>query len=95
MLLEQVRTVAAVLGDKEIAAEMMCEVKAYAEARARVGKPCGSTKAVANSTTTLVAANQVNREPTAAERAARYTGNDPSFAVAWASPLLSNLFCPA
>jgi hypothetical protein len=41
MLLEQVRTTAAVLGDKETAAEMMCSVDAYREARARTGKPCG------------------------------------------------------
>lgn len=43
MLLEQVRTVASVIGDKEIAAEMMCDVKSYAAARARAGKPCGSS----------------------------------------------------
>lgn len=47
MLLEQVRTVASVIGDREIAAEMMCEVKAYKEARARAGKPCGSAQPVA------------------------------------------------
>lgn len=47
MLLEQVRTVSAVLGDRETAAEMMCEVKAYAAARERAGKPCGQSQQVA------------------------------------------------
>lgn len=47
MLLEQVRTVASVIGDKEIAAEMMCDVKSYAAARARAGKPCGSSTVAA------------------------------------------------
>lgn len=47
MLLEQVRTVASVIGDREIAAEMMCDVKAYAAARARAGKPCGSSTVAA------------------------------------------------
>lgn len=47
MLLEQVRTVATVIGDKEIAAEMMCDVKAYAAARARAGKPCGQAQVAA------------------------------------------------
>ena len=42
MQLEQVRTAAAVLGDRETAAEMMCGVSdAYREARSRTGKPCG------------------------------------------------------
>lgn len=41
--LEQVRTVAAVIGDRESAAEMMCGIsEAYREARATIGKPCGS-----------------------------------------------------
>lgn len=41
--LEQVRTAAAVLGDRETAAEMMCGIsEAYREARASTGKPCGS-----------------------------------------------------
>lgn len=40
VLLEQVRTVAAVLGDKEIASAMMCRVDAYREAREASGKPC-------------------------------------------------------
>jgi hypothetical protein len=73
MLLEQVRTVAAVLGDKEVAAEMMCEVKAYAAARARAGKPCGVTKTAAAAPQQVVA----TREPTEAEKKARYTGSDP------------------
>lgn len=43
MLLEQVRTTSVILNDKETAAEMMCGgVDAYREARARVGKPCGT-----------------------------------------------------
>lgn len=50
MLLEQVRTVATVIGDKEIAAEMMCDVKAYAAARARAGKPCGQAQVAAATT---------------------------------------------
>lgn len=42
--LEQVRTAAAVLGDRETAAEMMCGISdAYREARTRSGKPCGSS----------------------------------------------------
>lgn len=40
MRLEQIRTVAAVLGDKETAAQMMCSVPAYREAREATGKPC-------------------------------------------------------
>lgn len=48
--LEQVRTAAAVLGDKEAAAEMMCGIsEAYREARATVGKPCGSRAALGKS----------------------------------------------
>jgi len=42
MLLEAVRSVATVLGDRTTAAEMMCGNAAYAEARARMGKPCTS-----------------------------------------------------
>lgn len=45
--LEQVRTAAAVLGDRETAAEMMCSVSdAYREARDRTGKPCGVATSV-------------------------------------------------
>jgi hypothetical protein len=40
VLLEQVRTVAVVLGQEAVAQEMLCAVTAYAEARARVGDPC-------------------------------------------------------
>lgn len=40
LLLEQVRTVSVVLNDRATASEMMCEVKAYAEARKRTGNPC-------------------------------------------------------
>lgn len=40
MLLEQVRTVAVVLADKETAATMMCSVEAYRDAREKSGKPC-------------------------------------------------------
>jgi hypothetical protein len=40
MLLEQVRTVAVVLKDDMTAAEMMCAVDAYREARIRAGNPC-------------------------------------------------------
>jgi hypothetical protein len=39
-LLEQVRSVATVLNDKQTAAEMMCEVPSYRAARQRLGKPC-------------------------------------------------------
>lgn len=39
-LLEQVRTVAVAIGDKETAAAMMCSVQAYREAREKSGKPC-------------------------------------------------------
>jgi hypothetical protein len=45
VLLEQVRATAAVLGDRVTAAEMMCDVKAYREARARTGKPCKGDEA--------------------------------------------------
>lgn len=38
MLLEQVRTVAVVLGDRETASEMLMSIPAYAEARQRVGE---------------------------------------------------------
>lgn len=41
MLLEQVRTTSTILGDQATAAEMMCAVPAYKEARVRTGKPCG------------------------------------------------------
>lgn len=44
MLLEQVRTVSIVLNDPILAAEMMCGMDAYREARIRIGKPCISTK---------------------------------------------------
>jgi hypothetical protein len=40
MLLEQVRTVAVVLGDVAVASEMLCGVDAYREARQRIGNPC-------------------------------------------------------
>jgi hypothetical protein len=40
MLLEQVRTVAVVLGDVAVASEMLCGVDAYREARQRLGNPC-------------------------------------------------------
>lgn len=40
VLLEQVRTTAAVLGDRATAAEMMCGLAAYRAARERQGKPC-------------------------------------------------------
>lgn len=40
MLLEQVRTVAVVLADKETASAMMCTVDAYRIAREKGGKPC-------------------------------------------------------
>lgn len=53
MLLEQVRTTASVIGDKETAAEMMCSVKAYADARARLGHPCGSQAPATTSSVTL------------------------------------------
>lgn len=70
MLLEQVRTVAAVIGDRETAQEMMCDVAAYANARARTGKPCaGDVKPVLTATVTQPA--------TKAEAAAGYAGNDP------------------
>lgn len=49
--LEQVRTVAAVIGDRESAAEMMCGIsEAYREARATTGKPCGSRANLGKST---------------------------------------------
>ena len=70
MLLEQVRTVAAVIGDRETAQEMMCDVAAYANARARTGKPCaGDVKPFLTATVTQPA--------TKAEAAAGYAGNDP------------------
>lgn len=72
MLLEQVRTVSAVLGDRETASEMMCDVAVYAAARARVGKPCGNGAKVAQSTTpTTVAASPAPRSNS------RYDGTDP------------------
>jgi hypothetical protein len=40
VLLEQVRTTAAILKDSATAAEMMCGLPAYKAARARTGKPC-------------------------------------------------------
>jgi hypothetical protein len=40
MLLEQVRTTAVILGEQEVASEMMCAVEAYRDARARMGNPC-------------------------------------------------------
>lgn len=40
MLLEQVRAVSNVLGDKETATLMMCQVDAYRVAREQAGKPC-------------------------------------------------------
>ena len=62
MLLEQVRSVAAVLGDKETAAEMMCGVDSYREARARTGKPCGGKAPASTASTTydpiMTAANK-------------------------------------
>lgn len=70
MLLEQVRTVASVIGDRETAQEMMCDVPAYAAARSRTGKPCaGEVKPALTAT--------VARPATKAEAAAQYTGNDP------------------
>src|SRR3546814_1073402 len=76
MLLEQVRTVAAVLGDKVVAYEMMCEVEAYAAARARAGNPCGgAAPAVASSAKPAVVAT---RPPTEAERSAEHTSDPPS-----------------
>src|SRR3546814_9801519 len=75
MLLEQVRTGAAVLGDKVVASEMMCEVESYAAARARAGNPCGgAAPAVASSAKPAVVAT---RTPTEAEKAVRYSGTDP------------------
>lgn len=43
-LLEQVRAVSYVLGDRESAAEMLCSLESYREARLRVGKPCKAYK---------------------------------------------------
>lgn len=40
MLLEQARTVAVILDQPEVAAEMLCSVDAYREARIRLGNPC-------------------------------------------------------
>lgn len=67
MLLEQVRTVAAVIGDREIAAEMMCDVKAYAAARARAGKPCGQQQGVAQAAPAPVAAQPAPQRVAAVE----------------------------
>jgi len=73
MLLEQVRTVAAVIGDRETAQEMMCEVKAYAAARARTGHPCGG--AVAPKTSASEATSPA--KPTKVAANSRYDGTDP------------------
>ena len=40
MLLEQIRTVVLVLGETEIAAEMLCNIPSYRDARERLGKAC-------------------------------------------------------
>ena len=71
MLLEQVRTVAAVLNDRETASEMMCDVAAYAAARERAGKPCGNVIKTAQATITTTAATKP------VPRSSRYEGNDP------------------
>lgn len=76
MLLEQVRTVAAVIGDKEIAAEMMCDVKAYAAARARAGKPCGSV-ATASAPAPIVA-----QAPVSSLHAPKLTASAPIVSAA-------------
>ena len=76
MLLEQVRTVAAVLGDKRVAAAMMCVVPAYAQARAAVGQPCDSSTPQA-SAAKPVALVEPQGSWTPAERAAQYNGTDP------------------
>lgn len=44
MLLEQVRSVAVVLGDPMTAEEMMCGADTYREARLRMGNPCRSSQ---------------------------------------------------
>lgn len=40
MVLEQVRSASTVLGDVEVAEEIMCSLKEYKEARARLNRPC-------------------------------------------------------
>jgi hypothetical protein len=48
--LEQVRTTAAVLGDRATAAEMMCSIsETYRDARAATGRPCLMPQAAARS----------------------------------------------
>lgn len=70
VLLEQVRATATVLGDRATAAEMMCAMPAYKEARARSGKPCG-TPAPAPAAKPAVSASAPSPS------ASGYTGNDP------------------
>lgn len=68
VLLEQVRATATVLGDRATAAEMMCSLPAYKEARARSGKPCG---------TPAPAAKPAASASAPAPAVSGYTGNDP------------------
>lgn len=77
MLLEQVRTVAVVIGDKAIAAEMMCDVPAYASARERAGHPCGQKQIVAAASVPAVGTAYVVETKKPAPRSSRYEGNDP------------------
>lgn len=40
VVLEQIRTVTTVLGDREVGEQMMCQFPNYAKARAVMGRPC-------------------------------------------------------
>lgn len=74
--LEQIRTVSTVLGDRATAAEMMCSVPAYKEARERTGKPCGgAAKVSAAPVGQPVSASKADYE--AKKKAAGYQGDDP------------------
>lgn len=70
--LEQVRTIGAVLGDKELAAEIMCDFPAVKAARERLGRPCAGTPVAAASTPTVAVA-PADVRPLAAASAERPT----------------------
>lgn len=71
VLLEQVRTVAAVLGDKATAAEMLCGIASYREARAQTGHPC-ATRAVTSASQELDPIMQAANKPEQTDPIVRY-----------------------